>query len=151
MRRELRDPKERAKERKERRELLAFLFLYMCMVQISKCRKQLWGEGKVMKVVRNFIWNLIFSSFSFFFFSFLDRVVVGGSESRLGSILVPPCEQILFVVFVSIRMCASPPAAQLLILCWAAEYCSSLGRAVGWAEPLVRPSASHLTYCSVNW
>lgn len=41
MRRELRDPKERAKERKERRELLAFLSLYMCMIQISKCRKQL--------------------------------------------------------------------------------------------------------------
>lgn len=58
-----------------------------------------------------------FFVFFFFFFSFLDRVVVGGSESCLGSILVPPCEQILFVVFVSIRMCASPPAAQPLILC----------------------------------
>lgn len=59
---------------------------------------------------------------------------MGGSGSILGSILVAPCEQtlfLLFLLFVSIRMRASPPAAQLRALCRAVEGCSALRRAVG--------------------
>lgn len=56
---------------------------------------------------------------------------MGGSGSILGSILVAPCEQTLFLLFVSIRMRASPPAAHLRALCRAVEGCSALRRAVG--------------------